>query len=240
MGKKIDMTNWNMWEHGVPDSRIHVIKQVGKKGGHLTWLCQCTCGNQFVTIGNYIRNGTTKSCGCLRKEKNYERFKIDIVGKTFGLLTVLEELPDRDKKGYIKYRCKCQCGNECIIQGQYLRNGDTNSCGCLSSMGERTIMDTLQQRGIDYKKEYTFKNLCSSRGARLRFDFAVFKNNELQCLIEYQGEQHYYGKSCFGALQRETTDQLKRNYCQEHNIPLFEIGYYENLEDKLNKILDNL
>jgi len=39
MGKKIDMTNWNMWEHGVPDSRIHVIKQVGKKGGHLTWLC---------------------------------------------------------------------------------------------------------------------------------------------------------------------------------------------------------
>ena len=28
MGKKIDMTGWKMWEHGVPDSQITVLEEV--------------------------------------------------------------------------------------------------------------------------------------------------------------------------------------------------------------------
>ena len=27
MGKFIDMTGWRMWEHGVPESKLTVIKQ---------------------------------------------------------------------------------------------------------------------------------------------------------------------------------------------------------------------
>lgn len=241
MPKKVDMTGWNMWEHGISNSRVHVIKENGCSYGHITWLCQCSCGKIFTAIGNYLRNGTTKSCGCLRKEKNYDRFKIDMIHKKFGLLTVLEELPERDHKGYLKYKCKCECGNICIVQGQYLRSGDTKSCGCLSSIGEANIVKLLQKYNIIYKQQHTFSNLISPTGARLRFDFAIFDdNNNLKCLIEYQGEQHYKDFGIFGALQRETTDELKRQYCKNEHLLLFEIAYYENLNERIEQILKSL
>ena len=72
MGKMIDMTGWIMSEHGVPDSRIKVISKSEKNNqGRIMWLCECVCGNaeQFVVAGTHIRNGNTKSCGCLQKEK---------------------------------------------------------------------------------------------------------------------------------------------------------------------------
>lgn len=32
------------------------------------YLCQCDCGNQVSVIGQNLRKGNTKSCGCLAKE----------------------------------------------------------------------------------------------------------------------------------------------------------------------------
>jgi hypothetical protein len=80
MRQAIDMTGWNMWEHGIPDSRLIVVKRaedhIDSKGiRHIRWLCQCSCGSNKTIIadaGN-IRFGTTKSCGCIRSEKVAER-----------------------------------------------------------------------------------------------------------------------------------------------------------------------
>lgn len=55
--------------------------------------------------------------------------KIDMVGKKFGRLTVLQDL------GYYKgntwYLCRCECSNVVEVRGISLRNGDCKSCGCL-------------------------------------------------------------------------------------------------------------
>lgn len=32
------------------------------------WSCHCDCGKDFVTLGNSLRRGLTKSCGCFRTE----------------------------------------------------------------------------------------------------------------------------------------------------------------------------
>lgn len=73
---KEDMTGWKMWEHGVPDSRLTVIKQVedyvDPKGRHrVQWLCECNCEqhNKIIVRSDSIKNGATKSCGCLNIEK---------------------------------------------------------------------------------------------------------------------------------------------------------------------------
>lgn len=72
---KEDMTGWKMWEHGILDSRITVIKQVedyvSPKGKHRAmWLCECNCEKHtiFITLGNGIRTGHVKSCGCWELE----------------------------------------------------------------------------------------------------------------------------------------------------------------------------
>lgn len=53
---------------------------------------------------------------------------INEVGNHYGRLTVIEYM------GIIKHRatwkCKCDCGNECVVNSKNLRNGATKSCGC--------------------------------------------------------------------------------------------------------------
>lgn len=48
MPKLIDMTGWNMWEHGVPRSNITVLYYKEKQGKKHYWHCKCNlCGNEF-------------------------------------------------------------------------------------------------------------------------------------------------------------------------------------------------
>lgn len=70
-----DMTGWIMAEHGVPDSRLTVIKQIddivypnGTRSAQ--WLCECSCEehNLVEARGYNIKCGRVKSCGCLAKE----------------------------------------------------------------------------------------------------------------------------------------------------------------------------
>ena len=71
MSQLIDMTNWIMAEHGVPDSKITVLKRVeNNKHGSTRWLCECSCSehNKFIAIGQDMRSGKVRSCGCLQKE----------------------------------------------------------------------------------------------------------------------------------------------------------------------------
>lgn len=56
-------------ETGNRYGRLTVIKKNGStKRGAIKWLCLCDCGNEITVIGNLLRRGSTKSCGCLRQE----------------------------------------------------------------------------------------------------------------------------------------------------------------------------
>ena len=56
--------------------------------------------------------------------------KIDLTGQPFGRLLVLHEC-GRSKGGNVLWKCRCECGNECIVCSDALRNQRTRSCGCL-------------------------------------------------------------------------------------------------------------
>jgi hypothetical protein len=42
---------------------------------HAQWLCECDCANKVVVRGSYLKNGNTKSCGCLDSETTAKRNK---------------------------------------------------------------------------------------------------------------------------------------------------------------------
>ena len=56
--------------------------------------------------------------------------KINMVGKKYNRLTVVEECKERDKHGQIVYKCQCDCGKIHFVVGGQLRNGNIKSCGC--------------------------------------------------------------------------------------------------------------
>lgn len=58
---------------------------------------------------------------------------IDLTGQKFYALTVVKRTSDYISPTghrFTMWLCKCDCGNEVVVQGQNLRNGHTKSCGC--------------------------------------------------------------------------------------------------------------
>jgi hypothetical protein len=53
---------------------------------------------------------------------------IDLTGKRFGLLTVIERAGIKYRQTI--WRCKCDCGNETLSSSNSLRDGKAKSCGC--------------------------------------------------------------------------------------------------------------
>lgn len=49
-------------------NRWSVIKRAENKNGKTYWLCECECGKRKKVYGVSLRNGKSKSCGCLNKE----------------------------------------------------------------------------------------------------------------------------------------------------------------------------
>lgn len=113
------------------------IDDIGKKFGRLTvigrkrenkktyYLCKCDCGNEKWIRADHIRKGITKSCGCLQYKRE------SLVGKRFGRLVVTELCNERAKNGERRFKCVCDCGNECIVNAGSLIDCRKRSCGCL-------------------------------------------------------------------------------------------------------------
>ena len=110
------------------------------------------------------------------------------------------------------------------------------------SKGERNIEQVLKKHHIRYQKEYTFKGLVSSKGAPLRYDFAILDENfKVTRLIEFDGTQHVAPTEYFGgykAFQKTREhDWLKNRYAKGHRIPLVRIPYSERDNITLEMLL---
>ena len=61
---------------GLRFGRLTVISRAeNSRRGDARWNCVCDCGNKTVVDGRRLRNGGTKKCGGLGREKNVERKK---------------------------------------------------------------------------------------------------------------------------------------------------------------------
>ena len=137
--------------------------------------------------------------------------------------------------------CQCECGTITEVFGSNLRKDDNQvSCGCINSKGEFKIAQILSENNIDFQKEFKFKDCCSHAGYQLRFDFCILKNNQVEYLIEYQGQQHYKENSFMGHddfCSRLIKDRIKKEYCKNNNIPLIVIPYTHFNDININDLL---
>lgn len=211
--KRLDLTSQRFGSLIALKPAEPYIKPNGNKISQ--WLCQCDCGNTTIVRTEYLRNGHTTSCGCACG-------RVDIIGQRFGKLTVIEKL-----NGGI-HLCQCDCGNKIKVMTYNLKNGNTQSCGCLKSKGELKINELLTEMNYTYATQYSFPDLIfKDTQKRAYFDFAIFVDEKLFCLIEYDGEQHYVGwaqnKNDLQKIQER--DNIKNCYCKEKGIKLYRISY---------------
>lgn len=63
--------------------RLEAIAPVGAGAAGTRWLCRCDCGETREVCGLKLRQGRTRSCGCLRRELSSTRNSV--INQTHGL-----------------------------------------------------------------------------------------------------------------------------------------------------------
>jgi hypothetical protein len=111
--------------------RLTVVEWVGTRKGKTLWRCRCVCGGETVVMAGNLKTNQTTSCGCRARENRLGRNNpnfMDLTGRTFNRLTVLEYAEAKKGNGF--WRCRCVCGNEAVVMTERLTGGGTKSCGC--------------------------------------------------------------------------------------------------------------
>ena len=220
------------------------------KKNNAYFACKCECGNFTVAQGTDMKNGHTKSCGCLSKinlKKAWENRsgKVSYNHINYNYLEPVGEcgflyLHEEETKNNIRYAtflCP-HCKQPYYSRISVIKNNSIKSCGCKKeSLGVKKIKEILENNKINFDTEYTYSD-CKNINL-LPFDFHFYFNNE-EILIEFDGIQHFLPK--WGQeelIQTRIRDNIKNNYCKQKGIKLYRIPYtdetkFYNLENLLN------
>ncbi len=133
--------------------RLVVVSPAASKASGTRWLCRCDCGAEIAVFTNALRNGHTRSCGCLRKESSGKaRFR-------HGAATVRPFTPTYRSWASMRKRVH---GRTFEHYESYVRHGIKvcsrwdSFVNFLADMGERPDGHTLDR--IDVSKDYEPNN----------------------------------------------------------------------------------
>ena len=90
--------------------------------------CKCSCGIERAVLVRSLVDGKSSFCNKPSRHNIKMHNFVDITGKVYGNLTVINYL----NNGY--WLCECSCGNKKEVKGRYLRSGEVTSCGHLAGL----------------------------------------------------------------------------------------------------------
>lgn len=220
MGKVIDLT-------GQRFGKLTVIERTAKPEGikrtTTYWLCKCDCGNTKIANSSDLRRGDTTSCGCVHNEVRKSKAK-DLIGQRFGRLTVIAKSEKRDKSGWVQWICRCDCGNEIVVNSGNLKKENTKSCGCLFTETMSSDKNPMWKGGICSIREYL--------GAKVEYWFSNAKQ-QANYTCQLTGKKgcilHTHHLYAFGLIIQDAHTK--------NNIPIHsQIGEYT--QDELQILTD--
>ena len=142
---------------------------------------------------------------------------IDLTGKKFNRLTVLKRVENRKKS--VMWLCKCDCGNETIVDGFSINHGKTKSCGCLQSEKARANAKHGKTKTRLYSIHHSMKQRCYNKNN------TRYKNYGQRGIIvcnEWLGENgfiNFYNWATNNGYKYNLTIEridINGNYCPEN------------------------
>jgi len=121
--------------------------------------------------------------------------RIDLTGQRFNRLEVISYAGTigKPKRKEATWNCKCSCGTNVIVRAHSLRQGKTQSCGCL---------------GKENWKELTQKNLlkmnrgCEAHGMSKSSLYFVWRAMKKRCQNKNDSDYVYYGARGIAVCER--------------------------------------
>lgn len=203
------------------------------------------CGHEFITRPSIVLKGHfCPTCGYekgrLKQLKTHEQFLNEVKVMGEGEYELMEEYKgDRTKIKFLHKTCNRTFK---MIPSNFIKG--IRCPHCSESKGEHKVYKVLDKLNVEFKREYRIKECKKKRP--LPFDFAIFKENDLKALIEYDGELHYKTARWSNASKRlegsKLSDKIKNDFCSTNNIPLIRIPYWEynNIDTIIKKELKKL
>lgn len=201
------------------------------------------CGNEFY-LSPYDFRVKKKRCPFCKKRVNKhtkkslsERIKEELGEEYIFDSNELKTVHDKISI----YHNICKTSYKVMPRHILYDHNKCPTCAKLKQSGpEKYIMELLEAKNLQYKKEYQFND--NDEIFKYKFDFAVFKNNDVY-IIEYDGEYHFKLKTHSGKKGLEETiynDYIKNQFCLKNNIKLLRIPYWEkeNIEELIEEFID--
>lgn len=228
------------------NSDIEIVGEYA--GAHSLIRCKCKIDNEEWE--SYACNLLNKSAGCpecaKRRVRDIEALTVDEINQRLQLYGVSAKVIDGYTNNKCKVKCLCTVHNiEYMAAVKTLLYNKSSACPeCSQSLGENKMLKILTDMGYDIKPQHSFDD-CRHINV-LRFDVYIECKN---MVFEYQGQQHYYpvdfaGKGDEWAREQleitQTRDNIKREFCTQHNIKMVEVPYWEfdNMESFLRKQIE--
>ena len=152
---KDDLTNQRF-------GRLTVLGDVGKRTGRgrVLWHCLCECGRVTFVQGDHLKNGRTKSCGCLNEEEKHKRFK-DLTNTETDNFKVIDRAYSKNQRVYWNCICK-HCGNHIELQSNQIER--YSSCGCKQNRSTKERMAEISDPESLKTNKPTAKSTTGVRG----------------------------------------------------------------------------
>lgn len=169
---------------------------------------------------------------------------IDLTGKQFSKLRVVDRNEINSKSGNARWNCKCECGNSVVVIGSHLRSGHTSSCGCiqsekaygLSKTRIYTIWKGMHNRC--YKKEHDAYKWYGQKGIKVCDEW-----HDLMSFFRWANANGY--KDDLSIDRIDSNDDYKPSNCrwksqkeQMNNVSSNKIITYRNKEYTQSEFAD--
>lgn len=141
---------------------------------------------------------------------------IDLVGKKFARLYVIERAKNKGEK--TMWLCECECGKKCVVDGCNLRNGHTQSCGCLQ---KERLRQSRKTHGKSKNRLYTIwsnmKNRCFNPNDKV---YLYYGNRGITVCEDWKNDfQIFYEWAINNGYEKHLTiERIDNNgdYCPEN------------------------
>ncbi|MCD8365765.1 MAG: transcriptional regulator [Clostridiales bacterium] len=184
--------------------QLTVIQRAANIEGRVAWLCRYDCGKEKIISTHALKTERTRSCGCLKH--NAGRGIADLSGQRFGRLTVLHPTNQRDLKGSVFWKCRCDCGNTVKVTQSNLVYGTYRSCGCLRReyqenvakqlhMIDGTCVELIEKGKRRSDNTSGFRGVCKMKNQKYRVD-------------PVQVPEDGYFTMCSGETRRDSTGRI--------------------------------
>ena len=204
--------------------RLTIIFEAPKRGSHKCWNCKCDCGKITTVKGSNLKQGGTKSCGCLRREinkvKKNNKFEIVddevkvFIKNTFFVISkeslwILKNYTWCSRNGYISTRIeiwpKYLFLHRLIMKEELLR--PENKGKVIDHINGNPLDNrlcnlrivTISQNGINRKR---------------RKDYGIYKTGfSWICKIQIESKMNYLGTF----YEKKLAIQARDKWESEHN-----------------------